>query len=181
MDSNEWAHKRLKRPHFVVLTAPQANDREDLRRFFKLFLEEVLSEVRMQHPAANSATSEPRGGLLRAFGPGGALDVVSRIDMQGHARCGSAIMRTDPAQGDLPLLLGPGSGAGTLALARSSFTPVLPPNLRPTFTNLYILTSSRDQLPHVVDNLWISAVQHRRTCMRNVLVCGRAVRRRPGK
>jgi hypothetical protein len=38
LDSNEWAHKRLKRPHFVVLTAPQANDREDLRRYFKLFL-----------------------------------------------------------------------------------------------------------------------------------------------
>jgi hypothetical protein len=46
LGSNEWAHKRLKRPHFVVLTAPQANDREDLWRSFKLFLDEAFSEVR---------------------------------------------------------------------------------------------------------------------------------------
>ena len=50
LGSNEWAHKRLKKSHFVVLTRPQANDREDLRRFFKLFLEGVFSEVRMQDP-----------------------------------------------------------------------------------------------------------------------------------
>jgi hypothetical protein len=42
-----------------------------------------------------------------------------------------------------PSCLGPDSGVGTLALPRSTFTSVPSPNLRPTFTNRYILTSNR--------------------------------------
>jgi hypothetical protein len=73
-----------------------------------------------------------------------------------------------------PSCLGPGSGVGTLAFPRSTCTSVPPPNLRPTFSNRYILTSSRDISTHVVDNLWISAVQHQCICMRYPLTCANA-------
>jgi hypothetical protein len=73
-----------------------------------------------------------------------------------------------------PSCLGPGSGVGTLAFPRSTCTSVPPPNLRPTFSNRYILTSSRDISTHVVDILWISAVQHQCICMRYPLTCANA-------
>src|SRR5829696_6278820 len=50
-----------------------------------------------------------------------------------------------------PSCLGPGSSV-TLAPPRFGLTSEPPPNLRPTFTNRYILTSSRDQ-HHM---LWIT-------------------------
>ena len=69
------------------------------------------------------------------------------------------------------LLSRTGFWVGTLAFPRSTCTSVPPPNLRPTFSNRYILTSSRDISTHVVDNLWISAVQHQCICMRYPLTC----------
>jgi predicted ester cyclase len=166
----------VRAPSYVahVSGAPAPLDSEAWAQFIGAFSEafpdlrltpeDVVSEG--ETVAARAAFHGTHRGEFQGIPPTNKEDW---IESRARARCGTAMISKHPARGYYPpSSFGPDSGSRTLAPPHSTFTPA--PDPRPTFTNRYILISSRYQLPHVVDNLWISDVQHERTHMRVALM-----------
>jgi hypothetical protein len=128
------------RRDFWDLVEAQGKRRRALRRIpYSVCAPECVEGVlRSPHPTSRiDRLPGPQGGRPRASVP---RTVAHLVVLDGYARsrktrwCDNEQNR--PQATIPPPCLGPDSGVGTLALPRSAFTSVPPPNLLPAFTNL---------------------------------------------